>query len=175
MASSSSDSFGSFLRRAPWVVRAAVVVCWGIGALAVVSSSLVIARIFSVRNELQLKKEHETQARAKRREHQGAAFQYAFEVKDLSVPLSGRKTLKSAYAQFGILFDCPTEASKKALEMSRAFVLDAIFEAAGDFRVEDFREPEGFGKFKQAILSRLRARFHDETPRSLSIQSWLLN
>ncbi len=175
MALSSSDSFSEFFRRAPWAIRSAVVVCWGLGILSVIGSAVVVTRIFSVRHEFQVKTEHEAMVKRNRPTHPGDPYQHTFEVQDLSVPLSGRKTVKSAYAQFGLLFDCPTEESKKAMELSRAFVLDAIFEAAADFRVEDFRSEAGFRGFKQSILARLRARLDDDTPRDLSFQSWLMN
>lgn len=105
-------------------------------------------------------------------------FALPHEIKGLSVGFMDRKDTRMAYAQFNLVFNCPSEACKKNLVLNHAKVLDAVFEVSSDFYIEDFVHPEaqkGFSSFKSRISDQLKKRFVSVAPKNLVIQDWFLN
>lgn len=104
-----------------------------------------------------------------------ALFQYPYEMKALSFALTDRRGVRTAYAQFAIVLDCPSEEARREIELRHAFILDLIQTVAGQFFVEDFATPKGLHSFKAAMLSSLRTHLRRNAPRSIAVRDWLIN
>lgn len=104
------------------------------------------------------------------------AFTYVFELKNLSIPLVNRASTRIAYAQFALELDCPSDESKKLMELNRAKTMDRIFEVASQFYVEDFDSVEtGSDQFKKRLLALLEKDFKTLSPRQVVFKDWLIN
>lgn len=105
-------------------------------------------------------------------------FSKPYEIKGLSVGFMDRKDTRMAYAQFTLVFNCPTEECKKNLVLNHAKVLDSVFEVSSDFYVEDFSDKDatqGFAHFKSKLADQLKTKFASLAPRGVVIQDWFLN
>lgn len=101
----------------------------------------------------------------------GHAFSY--EVTKMGIALSDRRGRAGGFAQFSLVFDCPNAEAKRRMEVSRSLVRDAVYEAAADFRVENFNHRDGLSLFKERILEVLDTRLQEDTPRAVSIEDWV--
>ena len=101
-------------------------------------------------------------------------YTHTFEIKDMSMAVLSKNGVKTAYAQFTLLFDCPTEATKNLMGMERAKILDSIYEAGSTLTTEEFSSPEGFAKFKSGILDLLQKYFPHDPPRQVALKHWYM-
>ncbi|MFM8316441.1 MAG: hypothetical protein ACKOA8_19345 [Deltaproteobacteria bacterium] len=100
-----------------------------------------------------------------------------YEIKGISVGFMDKKDARMAYAQFTLIFNCPTEACKKNLTLHHAKVLDTVFEVSSEFYIEDFSQPnvtKGFARFKSKISEELSKKFASLSPSEISIQDWFM-
>ncbi len=70
-------------------------------------------------------------------------FAYSYEIQNVAIPLFDRVKKRTAYAQFSLILDCPSEEAKRQMELNRAKLLDSIFEVALQFQISDFSTPSG--------------------------------
>jgi flagellar basal body-associated protein FliL len=102
------------------------------------------------------------------------AFPFPYEIRGMVVPIANRRESTALYAQFSIVFDCPSEAAKETMELSRAKIRSRLFEVAMRFGENDFRTKEGFERFHKAILVELKDAFGEHAPRGVSLRDWML-
>jgi flagellar basal body-associated protein FliL len=107
-------------------------------------------------------------------EHPASPFAESYELKGMSISLGNRNQTLAAYAEFNLLFDCPTKEAKHWMELNRASIRDSVYESALAFTLEDFSGPEGFTRLKKAILDGLKERFGGRTPREVVINDWII-
>jgi flagellar basal body-associated protein FliL len=101
-------------------------------------------------------------------------FEQTYELQGMSISLGNRNQTLAAYAEFNLVLDCPTKDSKKWMEMNRASIRDAIYEATIAFTVEDFSSPEGFVRMKKSIVDVLKGRFGAHAPREVVVRDWVI-
>lgn len=101
-------------------------------------------------------------------------YTHTFEIKDMSMAVLSKNGLRTAYAQFTLLFDCPTEATKELMGMERAKILDSIYEAGSTLTIEEFGNPEGFAKFKNSTMELLKKHFPQNPPRQVALKNWFM-
>jgi flagellar basal body-associated protein FliL len=88
--------------------------------------------------------------------------------------LSNRKKNRTAYAQLTLLFDCANKEVLQSLEMYRAKILDVLYETANTFVIEDFKDAEGFDRFKITLMGKLHEKL-PKAPRQIVLKDWLIN
>jgi hypothetical protein len=106
------------------------------------------------------------------------SYTYAYEIKDMSIPLTNKSHTRSAFAQFSLILDCPSEAAKKKMVTELPKLLDSILVVGSEFYVEDFQAPlaeKGFARFKDALRASYAKYLHEDTPREISIKDWFVN
>lgn len=101
-------------------------------------------------------------------------FTQSYELQGMSISLGNRNQTLAAYAEFNLILDCPTKDSKRWMEMNRASIRDAVYEATVLFTVEDFSSGEGFSRMKKSIVETLKSRFGAHAPREVAIQNWII-
>lgn len=101
-------------------------------------------------------------------------FEQTYELQSMSISLGNRNQTLAAYAEFNLVLDCPTKDSKKWMEMNRASIRDAVYEATIAFTVEDFSSPEGFVRMKKSIVEVLKGRFGAHAPREVVVRDWVI-
>lgn len=101
-------------------------------------------------------------------------FTQTYELQGMTISLGNRNQTLAAYAEFDLVLDCPNKASKHWMEINRASIRDAVYEATISFTVEDFGAPEGFARVKRAILAGLKSRFGDKAPRDVTLRDWVI-
>lgn len=110
--------------------------------------------------------------------HEPLSFQFAYEIKDMSMAIMNKKGTRTAYSQFTLIFDCPSETCKKNLELHRAKIINAIFEVGGEFFTEDFEAPlapKGFQRFKDGIRAKTTEYFGKSGPSLVVLKDWVMN
>lgn len=110
--------------------------------------------------------------------HEPVSFQFAYEIKDMSMAIMNKKGTRTAYSQFTLIFDCPSEICKKVLELNRAKIINAIFEVGGDFYTEDFEAPlaaTGFQRFKDGVRGKTAEYFGKNAPSLVVLKDWVMN
>lgn len=112
-------------------------------------------------------------------EHASALpFHFPYEINQVSMAVMNREGTRTAYAQFSLVLDCPSEGSQKTLSMNRAKLVDAIFDVGGNFVLEDFatpKTPETLTKLKAQLLEKYQHSFPQEAPRDLVLKDWVIN
>lgn len=103
------------------------------------------------------------------------AFTYPFVLSSVAIPLVDKKALRTGYAQFSVVFDMPSPAAIREIELNRVKVLNALNEVAVQFNFEDFTTPSGFTRFKTAYLAALKGVFKENAPRTIAIRDWIIN
>ncbi len=101
-------------------------------------------------------------------------FAISYELPGMNISLANRNQTLAAYAQFNLVLDCPNKEAQHWLEMNRASIRDAIYEATIPFTVEDFNGPTGFPRIKKAMLNVLKERFGAYAPRDVVIRDWVI-
>lgn len=107
-----------------------------------------------------------------------AEYTYPYEIKSVSMAVMGQKGNRTAYAQFTLILDCPTEEAQKQVALHRAKLLDAIFEVGSQFYLEDFvggNAPKSFEKFKAGLMSIYSKSFGKMAPRQVVFRDWFVN
>lgn len=173
----SQESFVSTLKTAPSYLKIRMFMIAGSGLVVLLASLLSITWIWKAHRG-PIATEEVLEHSRKLASHETKEFEFAYEVKDMSMALLNRKGTRTAYAQFTLIFDCPDEESKHVLEMNRAKIIDGIFEVGGDFTLEEFQAPlaaKGFEKFKKNIQSRLQTQLKDQAPRLVVLKDWVMN
>lgn len=102
-------------------------------------------------------------------------FSQKYEIEHMSVELPSSVRLQGAHAEFSLVFDCPSEESKRALLLNRARLRDNIFDVAAGFTVEKFQSAGGFQEFKSKILKKLKEFLAENSPRAVAIKDWVMN
>jgi hypothetical protein len=145
-------------------------------AAAVISLTLFsVAWIFKQRH---LTPTEQVLAKSRKLASVAPDFTYPYEIKDMSIPLTNRKHTRSAFAQFTLILDCPSEEAKKSLIVNLPKVLDTILVVGSGLYVEDFAPPlseQGFARFKTEIKTSLSAYLQDHSPREILIKDWFIN
>ncbi|MFM8270568.1 MAG: hypothetical protein ACKN9V_10300 [Pseudomonadota bacterium] len=110
--------------------------------------------------------------------HSKGPYSFPYEINEVSMAVMNKKGTKTAYAQFSLVLDCPSEEAHKTLSMNRAKLLDAIFVVGGNFYLDDFqgeKAPKSFEKFKKDLLEKYKSDFHAEAPREIALKDWVVN
>lgn len=102
------------------------------------------------------------------------SFTHPYELKKMSIALTDAQGNAGTFAQFTLVLDCPSEASRHWIEVSRSMIRDAVYETASDFRVEHFSNTDGYSQFREHLLQTLRDRMGDQAPSGVSIEDWVL-
>lgn len=105
-------------------------------------------------------------------------FHFPYEINQVSMAVMNREGTRTAYAQFSLVLDCPSEGSQKTLSMNRAKLVDAIFDVGGNFVLEDFatpKTPETLTKLKAQLLEKYQHSFPQEAPRDIVLKDWVIN
>ncbi len=105
-------------------------------------------------------------------EHQVKEFQFSYEVKSMVMSLTDKSNSRVAYAQYGLMLDCPSEKARHRMDLDRAKLQNAILEVGGKFRIEDFKGPEGIVKFRVELEKTLQEIFKQDAPRKVAVQNW---
>ncbi len=173
----SDVSWGQVIRQISWGRRAVLVFCVFAAVTTSVLSGWAIGKIVSAMLKASAA---EAEAKALATEHhepvnEGKAFDYPFEMRDVSMPLTDRRKARSAFAQFTIVFDCPTAESVAQMPAHRAKILDAILEAGTHMTTNDFGNRAGFDTFKMHLKVLLENRLGKIAPRDVVINSWAMN
>jgi hypothetical protein len=100
---------------------------------------------------------------------------YTYELRGISIHLSDRHRLHSAYAQFSLLLDCPNQAAQHAMELNHAKLLDTVLQVGNRFYLEDLSDGTGLEAFKARLLAKLEERFRADAPRRIWVRDWLVN
>ncbi len=103
-----------------------------------------------------------------------AHFTYGYDLRNISIPLANRTASQMAYAQFTLKLDCPSADAKRDMEINRAKILDKVFEVATGFYIEDFKNPQGYRRFKDALTASLGSEFKQHGPRAIAIEEWVV-
>jgi len=106
------------------------------------------------------------------------SFSYPYEIKDMSIPLTNYKHTRSAFAQFTLILDCPTEEAKKKMVAELPKLLDTILVVGSEFYVEDFSPPlaeKGFARFKSALRTAYAKYLGEDAPREVVLKDWFVN
>ncbi len=103
-----------------------------------------------------------------------APFTQTYELQGMTISLGNRNQTLAAYAEFDLVLDCPSKEAKHWMEINRASIRDAVYEATISFTVEDFGAPEGFARVKKSILAALKSRFGDKAPRDVTLRDWVI-
>jgi len=168
----------SFFRRAPVLVKLKLLFLWVLGAAVAGFSAWVIFSIVTYHDdgthampELADEKptSHESTAEP------AAEFAYSYLLSPVAIALVDKRKVRTGYAQFNMVFDCPHEKCVREMELNRAKILNALNETAVQFNFEDFQSPAGFNRFKNAYRGALVELFHDNAPRSIVLRDWLMN
>ncbi len=106
--------------------------------------------------------------------HPVAPFAATYELQGMSISLGNRNQTLVAYAEFKLTLDCPTQEAKKWMELNRASLRDAVYEATLNLTVEEFSTSQGFVVMKQRILDTLKGRFGEHAPRDVAISDWTI-
>lgn len=152
-----------------------------IGVLMTFISGLAIAYVLRARSlpsSSDTKTENEAGESEQSLSHQNSSFVFPYEINQVSMAMMNRKGTQTAYAQFSLILDCPTEESKKTLAMNRAKLLDSIFVVGSSFYLDDFTGKDalkGFEKFKTQLLEKYQADFQAQAPREISLKDWIVN
>lgn len=102
-------------------------------------------------------------------------FTFTYELRPLSMPLTDRRHIRTAYAQFNLVFDLPSKDAIHHMELHRAKLVDVVLEVAGQFTIEDFQTPMGYETFKGTLKGRYRQLFGQFAPREIALRDWLLH
>lgn len=106
------------------------------------------------------------------------SFSFPYEIKDMSIPLTNYKHTRSAFAQFTLILDCPTEEAKKKMVAELPKLLDTILVVGSEFYVEDFSPPlaeKGFARFKHSLRTAYSKYLSEDAPREIVIKDWFVN
>jgi hypothetical protein len=109
------------------------------------------------------------------RQRNDTFFAFPYEIRNVAVPLTDHRNLRSAYAQFTLVLDCPNPESHRLMELNHAKILNTLFETASTFYVEDFETPTGHQSFKGALQANFKVIFKDQSPRDIAFRDWVIN
>lgn len=173
--------FFDWLRTADPNSRKKAVLLISLGSALTLVSVLAIWYILKARTSI-LPMETHQEVESKTSDHsqgQGtSAYTFPYEINQVSMALMNRKGTQTAYAQFSLILDCPSEESKKLLTMNRAKLLDTIFVVGSGFYLDDFKGSEatkGFEKFKTQLLQKYQGEFQAQAPKEISLKDWIVN
>ena len=107
--------------------------------------------------------------------HDAPEFSHLYEIKQMAIPVSNQRGNQTSVAQFTVVFDCRDEESKRQMMLHRPNIRNSIIVEAAGFRSEDFAEPKGFTRFREAILKNLQEYLGEHTPRKVIFKNWLMN
>lgn len=167
----------SAFKSAPGYLKVRMFVLVGMGCTVLLGSLLSIVWIWKAHRGLSATEEVLEHSR-KFASHEPKEFEFAYEIKDMSMAVMNKKGTRTAYAQFTLMFDCPSADAKHVMELNRAKVIDGIFEVGGDFSLEDFQAPlaaKGFERFKSQLKARLTKQLKGEAPRNVVLKDWVMN
>lgn len=174
--------FFDWLRTAPPEKRQKAVLLLSIGfailMVALVSSVLILKAQKNPADAVHVTEAPEDHGAKSEGQVSKGVYRFPYEINQVSMAVMNKKGTKTAYAQFSLVFDCPTEEAHKTLAMNRAKLLDAIFVVGGSFYLDDFqgeKAPKTFEKFKKDLLEKYKAEFHAEAPREISLKDWVVN
>ncbi|NBT58550.1 hypothetical protein EBT16_07175 [bacterium] len=103
---------------------------------------------------------------------------FPYEINQVSMAIMNRKGTKTAYAQFSLVLECPSEEVKKTMALNRAKLLDAIFVVGGNFYLDEFQGENAsktFDKFKADLLAQYKTDFKTASPSHISIKDWVIH
>ena len=166
---SAQETLWQFFGRSPWHIRMRLVFWALVGLAAVLLSAWAIRWILFLAPQT--------------KEPPGTVFSpeplplysHTYEMENISIPLVDRRQRRTGYAQFALVLDCPTPDIRKQMELHRAEMLNAIFEVAAQFYIEDFTSERGFKNFKAQLTAHFHTIFKGNGPREISIKDWVLN
>lgn len=105
-------------------------------------------------------------------------YAFPYELTQVSMAVMSKKGSRTAYAQFSLTLDCPTEESQKLMAMNRAKLLDSVFLVGSNFYLDDFtpdHAAKALKKFKTDLLEKYQEQFHSEAPREIVLKDWFIN
>jgi flagellar basal body-associated protein FliL len=145
---------------------------WNYGSI----NEKIVSKYHDYKNKQEEKKKAE-QAKKEEEERKLAnvpEFTEVYELSNITLHLSNRKKNRTAYAQLTLLFDCANKEVLQSLEMYRAKILDVLYETANTFVIEDFKDAEGFDRFKITLMGKLHEKL-PKAPRQIVLKDWLIN
>jgi len=163
----------SFFRRAPVVVKAKLLSLWIMAALVVGFTGYVLFTIFTFVDHGPVA--HKKIPMPGDPQAPVAEFTYPYSLNPVAIALVDKRRVRTGYAQFALVFDCPNEKSVRTMELNRAKILNALNETAIQFTFEDFQGPSGFARFKTTYLNALKTLFGKDAPRTIALRDWLMN
>lgn len=161
-----------FFRRAPILIKLRLIFLFLLAIAIVASSSWTVYQIATAEDPGPYKGDISSETTSSPAIQQ---FTYLYEMKDLSIALTDRRRLRTAYAQFALAFDCPSKDAQTMMGLHRAKILNTINEVAIQFTIDDFKTPLGLQTFKGALKANYKAIFRENAPREIVIRDWLMN
>ncbi len=167
-------TFKAFYKTAPAPKRMMMSAVGAFAALVVISSLCSISMILR-------RKGNEAAAQYPRPVRTPAAlteippYTFRFELPNFSISLPSKKGGRTAYAQFSLVLDCPTLASRRHLELNRARLRDTLLTASMPFGEQDLKGNQGISRYKSRLLVELRGAFGPNAPRDLSLENFLVH
>lgn len=167
----------SFFRRAPALIKLKLLFLWMLGAIVAATSGWIIFTIVTFKDDGShaMPALHEEAAASAEHGESVAEFTYSYLLSPVAIALVDRRKVRTGYAQFNMVFDCPNEKCVREMELNRARILNALNETAVQFNFEDFQSPAGFNRFKNAFRGALVELFHENAPRTIVLRDWLMN
>lgn len=170
------ESFIHFFMRVRPAIKVKLTVVFLTAMVITFGSAASIYTILNANRKLTLTEE--VLSKSRKLASEVPEYTYAYELKDISIPLTNRKHTRSAFAQFTLILDCPNEEAKKNLTAQLPKILDAILVVGSGYYVEDFTPPlaeTGFARFKTEIKTNLAAFLHSAAPREVVLKDWFVN
>lgn len=163
-----------FFKRVAFPVKLKLLFLWGVGAAVLLASFYVIFTIITFKDDGPVRPRAQ-EVTEEGQVNEVPAFTYSYNLSPVSIALVDRRKVRTGYAQFNMVLDCPSEKSVHELSLHRAKIMSALNELAVQFNFEDFQSPAGFARFKNAYRDILKGMFHENAPRNIVIRDWLVN
>jgi hypothetical protein len=156
-----------------------------VAILLVLGIILVIVAFISIATILKAQSSHTEVVQEQHAAHPGeqqlaknSPYSFPYELTQVSMAVMSKKGTRTAYAQFSLTLDCPSEESQKLMAMNRAKLLDSVFLVGSNFYLDDFspeHAPKSLKKFKTDLLEKYQEQFHSEAPREIVLKDWFIN
>ena len=143
--------------------------------ISVISIGIIMKAQFSTSNTIAESKVHHSETNE---ETKPTVTSFPYELNQVSMAVMSKKGTKTAYAQFTLSLDCPSEESQKLMALNRAKLLDSVFLVGSNFYLDDFTAeaaPKSLEKFKHELLEKYQEHFQAEAPRGIVLKEWFIN
>lgn len=169
------EKLHTFFFRVPLPIKGRLILLASLAVLTLGTSTWSIYHILTADVSGPLPSEiYESEIKSKAKVASVPEFTFPYELKPLTIALSDRKKLRSAYAQFALVFDCPSEESRARMALNRAKLMNTVNEVAGQFVLDDFAASTGFATFKGALQANYKTLFGKDAPRQIAVKDWVM-